>query len=61
LVLCSGLTFIGHGSWQPDFSSRQYSEALVEWIVDKVNNENNFLKKTRHRFREMGVKAKKPK
>jgi hypothetical protein len=26
-------------SWQPDFSSRQYSEAFVEWIVDKVSKE----------------------
>jgi hypothetical protein len=45
-------------SWQPDFSSRQYSEAFVEWIVDKVSNEKKFLKRTRRRFREMSVKKK---
>jgi intein-encoded DNA endonuclease-like protein len=45
-------------SWQPDFSSRQYSEAFVEWIADKLSKDKKFLKKTRRRFREIGVKRK---
>jgi hypothetical protein len=45
-------------SWQPDFSSRQYSEAFVEWIVDKVSREEKFLKRTRRHFREMSAKKK---
>jgi hypothetical protein len=46
-------------SWQPDFSSRQYSEAFVEWIVDKISNDREFLNKTRSRYREMNAKKKK--
>jgi hypothetical protein len=45
-------------SWKPDFSSRQYSEAFVEWIVVKVGNDKDFLKKTRCRFREMSIRKK---
>jgi hypothetical protein len=45
-------------SWKPDFSSRQYSEAFVEWIVDKISNEKEFLKATRRRFRKVILKKK---
>jgi hypothetical protein len=46
-------------SWQPDFSSRQYSEAFVEWIVDRISMEKEFLNKTRSRYREMNTKKNK--
>jgi hypothetical protein len=45
-------------SWQPDFSSRQYSEAFIEWIVDRISKDKKFLRKTRRRFREMNAKNK---
>jgi EC042_2821-lke REase len=35
--------------WQPPFLSRLYSEAFVEWIVDKISKEKNFLQETRDR------------
>jgi hypothetical protein len=38
--------------------ARQYSEAFVEGIVDRISNEKKFLKKTRRRFREMTVRKK---
>jgi hypothetical protein len=38
-------------SWQPPFSSRLYSEAFVEWIVDKLSNQKDFLQETRHRLK----------
>jgi hypothetical protein len=38
--------------WKPQFSSRQYGEAFVTWIVDKIAKNKDFLAKTRRKFRE---------
>jgi hypothetical protein len=40
-------------SWKPQFSARQYSDAFVEWIVDKITKAPDFLHTTRQRFYEM--------
>jgi len=45
-------------SWKPHFSVRQYSEALVEWIVDKISKEKDFPQATRRRLYEMNQKNK---
>ncbi len=45
-------------SWKPQFSGRQYSEALVEWIVDKISKEKDFPQATRRRLYEMNQKNK---
>jgi schlafen family protein/restriction endonuclease-like protein len=29
--------------WQPDYSSKQYSDALVDWIVEQITNDIGFL------------------
>jgi hypothetical protein len=47
-----------HLSWQPPFQSRLYSEAFVEWIVDKVSNQRDFLQDTRDRLRQENLKNK---
>jgi hypothetical protein len=39
-------------SWKPQFSSRQYGEAFVAWIVDKISKNKDFLAETRRKFRE---------
>jgi len=40
-------------SWQPPFSSRLYSEAFVEWILDKISSQKDFFQDTRDRWYEM--------
>jgi len=45
-------------SWQPPFSSRLYSDAFVEWIIDKISNQKDFLQDTRDRFYEINIKNK---
>jgi hypothetical protein len=40
-------------AWKPEFSSRQYSHALVEWIVERVTKDADFLQDARDRFRQM--------
>jgi hypothetical protein len=46
-------------SWQPQFSSRQYSEAFVEWIVDRISNNKGFLQETRGHYYQMNRKTNK--
>jgi hypothetical protein len=43
-------------SWHPPFLSRLYSDAFVEWIVDKISKEKNFLQDTRDRLYEINLK-----
>ena len=45
-------------SWKPQFSGRQYSEALVEWIVDKISKGKDFVQVTRRQFHDMNQKKK---
>ena len=42
-------------SWKPQFSARQYSDALVEWIVERVNGDATFLRETRDRYRQINA------
>ena len=39
-------------SWKPQFSSRQYGEAFVAWIVEKISKNKDFLAETCRKFRE---------
>jgi hypothetical protein len=39
-------------SWQPPFSSRQYGEAYVGWIIDKISKKKGFLVETREDFQQ---------
>jgi EC042_2821-lke REase len=45
-------------SWQPPFLSRLYSDAFVEWIIDKISNHRDFLQDTRERFHKINLKSK---
>ena len=45
-------------SWQPPFLSRLYSDAFVEWIIDKLSNQKHFLQDTRGRLHEINLKNK---
>lgn len=45
-------------SWQPPFLSRLYSNAFVEWIIDKLSNQKHFLQDTRGRLHEINLKNK---
>ena len=29
--------------WQPDYSSKQYSDAFIDWIIEQVTNDVSFL------------------
>jgi hypothetical protein len=40
-------------SWKPQYSPRQYGEGFVEWFVDQIAKDKNFLTETRRRFKEM--------
>ena len=42
-------------SWKPQFSPRQYSDAFVNWVVQKITEDAEFLKETRRRMHEIGV------
>ncbi len=37
-------------SWKPQFSARQYSEAFVEWVIEKVSADPMFFQKARQNF-----------
>ena len=39
-------------SWKPEFSSRQYSDALVEWVVRKINEDHGFAHEARRKHYE---------
>lgn len=40
-------------SWKPQYSPRQYGEGFVEWFVDQISKDKEFLTKTRRRFQEL--------
>jgi hypothetical protein len=40
-------------AWKPEFSSRQYSEAFIGWLVDNLQTDPNFLFNVRQKFYEM--------
>jgi hypothetical protein len=33
--------------WEPDYSSKQYSDAYVDWIVQSIENNENFISDVR--------------
>jgi hypothetical protein len=39
-------------AWQPEFSSRQYSDALVEWVVRRINENHDFAHEARRELYE---------
>lgn len=39
-------------AWQPKFSSRQYSDGLVEWVVEKINEDHDFAHEARRKLYE---------
>jgi hypothetical protein len=40
-------------AWEPEFSSRQYSQAFIDWIVEMIQNDVEFLPDTRRRYYEI--------
>jgi len=40
-------------SWKPQYSPGQYGEGFVEWFVDQISKDKEFLTKTRRRFQEL--------
>jgi hypothetical protein len=40
-------------SWKPQYSPRQYGEGFVEWFVEQISKDKDFLHKTRRRFQEL--------
>lgn len=40
-------------SWRPEHSSPQYSDAYVDWLVQKINDDAKFLSTTREKFYEI--------
>jgi hypothetical protein len=45
-------------SWKPQFSSRLYSDAFIEWLVANISKDKNFVSITRKRFSEAKRKKK---
>jgi hypothetical protein len=39
--------------WQPDYSSPQYSDAYVDWLIEKIAGERDFLQVARERYHEI--------
>ena len=40
-------------AWKPEFSSRQYSEAFIDWLVENLRTDTNFLVNVRQKSYEM--------
>jgi hypothetical protein len=40
-------------SWKPEFSSRQYSDTFVDWLVESLEGNDDFLGDARRRLYEM--------
>ena len=45
-------------SWKPQFSSRQYSMAYVDWLVEQITGDDDFLQSARAQYNEMNHPAK---
>lgn len=43
----------GQFAWKPEFSSRQYSDAFITWIVEQVKANPNFLGDARRRYYDL--------
>lgn len=39
-------------AWQPEFSSRQYSDALVDWVVEMITQDPRFAHDARRKLYE---------
>jgi hypothetical protein len=39
-------------AWEPAFSSRQYSDALVDWVVEMISNDHGFAHEARRKLYE---------
>ncbi len=37
-------------AWKPEFSSRQYSDALVDWVVERVTEDHDFAHEARRKL-----------
>jgi hypothetical protein len=40
--------------WRPDYSSPQYSDAYVDWLVEKITGDADFLRVVREKYHEIG-------
>lgn len=40
-------------AWKPEHSSRRYSDAYVDWLVEKITKEDDFLQYARQKHYEM--------
>lgn len=39
-------------AWEPEFSSRQYSNAFVDWIVERITEDRDFVHDARQKAYE---------
>lgn len=39
--------------WEPDFSSKQYSDAFIDWLAEKLQTDPEFLRHAREKLFEM--------
>jgi hypothetical protein len=39
--------------WKPDYSSPQYSDAYVSWLVEKITRDSNFLRVAREKYHDV--------
>jgi len=46
-------------SWKPQYSPRQYGEGFVEWFVEQISKDEDFLTNTRRRFKEDLIRSQK--
>jgi hypothetical protein len=42
-----------HFAWKPDHSSRQYSDAYVDWLIKQITEDDDFLQYARQRHYEL--------
>jgi len=40
-------------AWKPQFSSPQYGESFVEWLVESIRGDGEFLTKTRRKYKDL--------
>lgn len=47
--------------YKPKFHTQQYSEAFIDWIVDQVQHDSDFVSNARSKYRDIQRKAQKQK
>ncbi len=40
-------------AWKPEFSSRQYHDAFIDWVVERIQKDQQFLPDVRQKLYEM--------